>query len=84
MGKRRKVFICRDCEGVYADQAVSQCDCLGGEIYDEAEIISLGVVDYLLEALERIVFEDDNISRGPSYDSIEKARAAIAKARGEA
>lgn len=31
----RRAYVCRDCDGVYADQPVSQCDCLGREIYDE-------------------------------------------------
>ena len=37
----RKVFICRDCEGVYSDEPVSQCDCTGREIYDEGYIVML-------------------------------------------
>lgn len=34
----RKVFVCTDCEGVYADRKVSQCDCMGKEVYTEAFI----------------------------------------------
>jgi hypothetical protein len=26
----RKVFICAYCEGIYADEPVAECDCLGG------------------------------------------------------
>lgn len=37
----RKVFICRDCDGVYSDEPVSQCDCMGREIYDEGYIVML-------------------------------------------
>lgn len=33
---KRKAFICKNCEGVYADQPVTQCDCLEGaqEFYE--------------------------------------------------
>jgi hypothetical protein len=57
MGNRRKVFICRDCEGVYADHMVSRCDCLGAEIYDEAEIVPCGSTGELLAALEQMCAE---------------------------
>lgn len=38
---RRKAFICEHCEGVYADEPVSQCDCMKGSGHDfiEGEII---------------------------------------------
>lgn len=31
VAKGRKVFICTHCDGVYADQPVTQCDCLPDE-----------------------------------------------------
>ena len=36
----RKAFICVYCEGVYADDPVTQCDCLGGEpMFHQATIV---------------------------------------------
>jgi len=39
---RRKAFICVHCDGVYADQPVSQCDCMEGTGADFIE----GVIEY--------------------------------------
>lgn len=39
--KKRKAFICPNCEGVYADQPVSQCDC----VPDKNEFIE-GTISY--------------------------------------
>ena len=39
---RRKAFICVHCEGVYADEPVSQCDCMQGTGHDFIE----GVIIY--------------------------------------
>jgi hypothetical protein len=25
----RKIFVCTECEGIYADEPTSRCDCLG-------------------------------------------------------
>lgn len=38
----RKVFICTSCEGVYADEPTSRCDCMPEvESYDEGYIVML-------------------------------------------
>ena len=31
----RKVYVCKDCNGVYADAPVTSCDCNGSNIFDE-------------------------------------------------
>lgn len=33
----RKIFVCKHCEGIYADSPVSQCDCLEGSGSDFIE-----------------------------------------------
>lgn len=50
----RKLFICRDCEGVYADQPVTRCDCMGREIYDEFDIVPKGVVGAMSNEIDRL------------------------------
>lgn len=39
---RRKIFVCIHCDGIYADNPVSQCDCLEGSGHDFVE----GIAEY--------------------------------------
>ena len=44
MSNFRKIFTCIHCQGVYADQPVSSCDCREntGSIYNDAVIVPCG------------------------------------------
>lgn len=43
----RKVFICTSCEGVYADEPTSRCDCMPEvESYDEGYIVMLKAAQF--------------------------------------
>ncbi len=40
MSKPRKVFICTLCEGIYADDSVTQCDCMSpANEFEQAHIL---------------------------------------------
>lgn len=44
---RRAAFVCKYCEGVYADDPVTQCDCLGATDQDPPHFIK-GKIEYRL------------------------------------
>lgn len=44
MSKHTKIFSCIHCGGIYADEPVSQCDCLGGSREDHTQDFTEGVL----------------------------------------
>lgn len=63
MTELRKVFICKSCEGIYADDPVTACDCMPSKShvyeFEQSYIVGEDTCKMVLDLLDKILKEEE-------------------------